>query len=380
MANCNSCGTEVKESYKFCPACNAELPRVQPSSGNNLASDSVIMGDQFSGTKADTIIINQYAPNVPYAPQGNPTPVSHNPSNNGCSRCKKSFSSEQLLNCIDSQCGNSMCYSCYQLWQVHSIPEWQYCQEHTTKMKAEHEANCKKCSSCQVSLAYGKQSGSCEYEGCNNSMCMDCYLRWFVANPSVQYRSNTSNWNYCESHTKLSIEKAELELQHRFGLLNQYCTQNWEQWVRERRDYYVQDANNKLSNIEVILWVIIPMTLVIFFTDQWFGLGLNGFWYWVYQIGCFWVPLAFTSLGLFGIFIDDSNQVTVQKSIAIKRQESIEIPYKEFNFGIGKNNGDVLDWDPINNQIIMGDEYNNQTYSLAVPAAYFYRLKEEAIQ
>jgi len=287
MPNCDSCNSEVKESYNFCPICNTELPRkVQPSNDNNLASDSVIMGDQFSGTKADTIIINQYASNQPSEPQENLKPVSPHPSNNNCSRCKKDFSSEQLLNCIDLECENSMCYSCYQLWQVPSITEWQFCQNHTEKMKVEHEANCKKCSSCDIPLTsyLVKSFDSCEYDGCNNSMCMDCYNRWYVDDPLVQYRSDTSNWNYCESHTNLCIEKAEHELQHRFSLLKQYCEENWEQWVRESRDWYLR-AHSR-----------------------------SGLWPW--ESDRPWKPT---------------------KSVALKRVNSIRIPHKKFNFGIGND-------------------------------------------
>lgn len=352
MSNCHSCGASVQDSYNFCPICNVELIKPETGTHNtNNANDSIIMGDQFTGTKADTIIINQY----PQKNESFPKATEINTSENGkhCSRCKNFYPNEQLLNCIDVSCEKSMCFSCYQLWQVPSVPEWQYCQEHTEIMKADYERKSKKCSSCFKPLVYGLQYGDCQYSNCNNLMCMDCYNNWYVSDPRNTYRATEEAWNYCEQHTAESIINAQAKHQHRLNDLSLYCNQNWESWVREQRDLNVAKALDKnKENLNGFIGILI-LALLIYGANLYFGSGLDGIISTVYNVVCFWIPLIFIGFICIVSFLIESGEL--KKSVAIKRQQSDKIPHMKFDFKIdntSEENHAVTDWDIENKKLI----------------------------
>jgi len=352
MANCPSCGFKVELNWKVCPSCTN--PLVFPSSINQdnvSAADSVIQGDQFSGTKAETIIINQYGNgagnNVPTndsstnskAIENTPTPIVEDQPLKKCSRCKLELTdSLQPINCVEPDCEESMCSSCYGLWRVPQMHSWQYCQQHTESHRKEYELHRQKCSSCKTVIGYGIESANCEFDECNNTMCMTCYTTWHVNDPTSVYRADSGPWNYCKTHTQQSIDDAKQQLETRIHILNDFLNQNISEWTRKEDQ---QSLERKKGGLTIAPFGFALIFSILIYPGKLFVMSKIGGWlFTLYNILCFWlmIPIALFVLAMtWDEYADDKKSIQQTK-------DRLGKPYSIGEFRLTPNQNLTRSW------------------------------------
>lgn len=341
MANCPSCGFQVGPNWKVCPKCTTELSDLnqfnmaaeQIHQGDKVsASDSVIQGDLFSGNKAETIIINQYGSNPAgkasadsldaiseKATKNTPTTqVNHKPLKT-CSRCKLELTdSLHPLNCIEPSCEKSMCSSCYGLWRVPQMHTWQYCQEHTELHRKEYELHLDNCSSCGTVIGYGIEHVNCEFGECDNTVCVACYRTWHVNDPMSMYRDASGPWNYCESHTQQSINKAKQQLENRIQLLNENLNQNIYAWKKKVQLKNLEISQENLDDKKRALAYVLIFSILIYPGKLIMTNFISGWFFTLYNIFCFWLMIP---LGLFFLFDSHDNYTSYKSRFREEKQE-----------------------------------------------------------
>ena len=406
MVLCPSCGFTVERNWKVCPSCTKELHFPSIVEQNNVsAADSVITGDQFSGTKAETIIINHYGMEV-----GNnisakdssidskqmeltPPKVVDNQSSRKCSRCKLELTvSLQPINCVEPDCEKSMCSSCYDLWRVPQKPSWQYCQQHTKSHREEYELHRQKCSSCKTVIGYGIDSVNCEFDECNNTMCMTCYTTWYVEDPMSVYRSDSGPWHYCKIHTQESIDEAKQQLGARIRALNELLNQNISEWVRNDNQQKLENYQKKLSVTWASVVLVLVFSTLIYLGKLIMPAKISGWLFTLYNILCFWlmIPIALLALAhIASIYLENKSNIQIIQN-RLQDPSSIKEfklkPNQKYNTSWTidmfsrtkweseyKSNSKVLrshlsktlfDYDPDKKLIIIKDEYSDGRFWL----------------
>lgn len=342
MVQCPSCGFTVERNWKVCPSCTKELHFPSIVEQNNVsAADSVITGDQFSGTKAETIIINHYGMEV-----GNnisakdssidskqiettPPQVVDDQSLRKCSRCKIELSdSLQPINCVEPDCEKSMCSSCYDLWRVPQKPSWQYCQQHTKSHREEYELHRPKCSSCKTVIGYGIDSVNCEFDECNNTMCMTCYTAWYVEDPMSAYRSDSGPWHYCKNHTQESIDEAKQQLGARIRALNELLNQNISQWVKMDEKRKLESHQKRVQSNGMGVGLALVFGILIYPAKLFMTAKISGWLFTLYNIVCFWLMIPIALIAFAGILFEYMDEKSTIQIIQNRLQDPP--PIEEF--------------------------------------------------
>ena len=361
MTNCPSCGFKVELNWKVCPSCTN--PLVFPSSINQdnvSAADSVIQGDQFSGTKAETIIINQYGNgagnNVPSndsstnskAIENTPTPIVEDQPLKKCSRCKLELAdSLQPINCVEPDCEKSMCSSCYGLWRVPQMSSWQYCQQHTESHRKVYELQCENCYSCDTVIGYGIDHSNCEFDECNNMMCMTCYTKWFVPDPMYTYRADSGPWDYCKNHTQQVIEEANQQLEARINILNDSLNQNIPEMVKKIDLLESEKMKTKGTGWGIVFALIF---CILIYPGKLFVMSkISGFLFTLYNIFCFWLMIPIALLFLMVAFNDHEDNKENLKNAEVRLAKTYNFeefklkPNQEIDYYVYANRTETLD-------------------------------------
>ena len=311
------------------------------------AGDSVIQGDLFSGTKAETIIINQYgnslagkasadslATTSDKATENTPTTHVNAKPLKTCSRCKlELIDSLYPINCVEPGCEKSMCSSCYGLWRVPQMHTWQYCQEHTELHRKEYESDLDNCSSCGTVIGYGIEHVNCEFGECDNTVCVSCYRTWHVNDPMSLYRSDSGPWNYCKVHTLQSINEAKRQQENRIQLLNDNLNQNISQWNEKRHLEHVERYQERLGDAKGFLVRVLIFSILIYPGKLIMTNFISGWFLIIYNIFCFWLMIP---LGLFLLSHAVDDYFSSRFGLRIEKQDHNEFSFTKFDLCVNQ--------------------------------------------
>jgi hypothetical protein len=404
---CPSCGFRVESGWKVCPSCATEVQiissQIQPVTS---AQDSVIVGDQFSGNKADMIVINntyqtgsiQGKPKPKESDSGIHKTVQQSANDSStrkitCSRCKKSTHVEsEFLHCIDPYCIKSMCETCYSLWKVQKMPAWQYCEDHTAVKKEEYEDTCHRCNSCNLILGYGEGVNDCNYSGCEAKLCTSCYSRLQVTDPLESYRVQGGQWNYCEIHLNESISVAEQQLLSRFETASRIYTESQPTWRFEEDKERLSEANSVISEHKVGIVICLTLLLMVYRLKTAVSTWIDGWIFTAYNIVFYWllggILILFTLAGFWEwyeyakerkelgsrLYVEGSYKQF--ESIVFKpgqevnyfrdtsRRGLMRSPSGKLTFERQNKSATLIDFDPVNESFVVKDLYSDGAYWL----------------